>query len=169
MFQLFKVIMLERCLLTVLELIWNQRLGHKKTKLIGQRVEGCTGIAKISVQFSSGRTFTSFKLASWGGHITFVLHTAVGVNFGAYKLCKRFIYLHSFSVIITERHKEYLDSSVQSIFFILFAFINYSTKLQVIIIHLAGSPGNYFAYLKDCLKKRSKKLECKLSMAEQKY
>ena len=33
MFQLFKVIMLERCLLTVLELIWNQRLGHKKTKL----------------------------------------------------------------------------------------------------------------------------------------
>ena len=25
--------MLEKCLLTVLELIWNQRLGHKKTKL----------------------------------------------------------------------------------------------------------------------------------------
>ena len=25
--------MLENCLLTVLELIWNQRLGHKKTKL----------------------------------------------------------------------------------------------------------------------------------------
>ena len=59
-------------------------------------------------------------------------------------------------------------SSVQ---FILFAFINnyYSPKLHVIIIHLAGSPGSYFAYLKDCLKKRSKKLECKLSMAEQKY
>ena len=57
-------------------------------------------------------------------------------------------------------------SSVQ---FILFAFINYSTKLHVIIIHLAGSPGSYVAYLKDCLKKRSKKLECKLSMAEQKY
>ena len=51
----------------------------------------------------------------------------------------------------------------------LFAFINYSTKLHVIIIHLAGSPGSYVAYLKDCLKKRSKKLECKLSMAEQKY
>ena len=33
MFQLFKVIMLETCLLTVLELNWNQRLGHKKTKL----------------------------------------------------------------------------------------------------------------------------------------
>ena len=32
-FQLFKVIMFEKCLLTVLELIWNQRLGHKKTKL----------------------------------------------------------------------------------------------------------------------------------------
>ena len=48
--------------------------------------------------------------------------------------------------------------------FILFAFINYSTKLHVIIIHLAGSPGSYFAYLKDCLKKRSKKLECKLSL-----
>ena len=52
----------------------------------------------------------------------------------------------------------------------LFAFINYSTKLHVIIIvHLAGSPGSYSAYLKDCLKKRSKKLECKLSIAEQKY
>ena len=25
--------MIEKCLLTVLELIWNQRLGHKKTKL----------------------------------------------------------------------------------------------------------------------------------------
>ena len=32
-FQLFKVIMLEKYLRTVLELIWNQRLGHKKTKL----------------------------------------------------------------------------------------------------------------------------------------
>lgn len=31
-FQLFKAIMLENCLLTVLELIWNQRLGHKQTK-----------------------------------------------------------------------------------------------------------------------------------------
>ena len=56
------------------------------------------------------------------------------------------------------------------IFFIFyFPFINYSTKLQLIMIHLAGSPGSYFAYLKDCLKKRSKKLECKLSIAEQKY
>ena len=60
-------------------------------------------------------------------------------------------------------------TSLLVIQFILFAFINYSTKLHVIIIHLAGSPGSYFAYLKDCLKKRSKKLECKLSMAEQKY
>ena len=61
-------------------------------------------------------------------------------------------------------------SHVQHSFsFILFAFINYSTKLHVIIIHLADSPGSYFAYLKDCVKKRSKKLECKLSMAEQKY
>ena len=32
-FQLFKVIILEKCVLTVLELNWNQRLGHKKTKL----------------------------------------------------------------------------------------------------------------------------------------
>ena len=32
-FQLFKVIMFEKCVLTVLELNWNQRLGHKKTKL----------------------------------------------------------------------------------------------------------------------------------------
>ena len=39
----------------------------------------------------------------------------------------------------------------------------------MIIMHLAGSPGSYFAYLKDCLKEWSKKLECTLSMAEQKY
>ena len=32
-FQLFKVIILEKCVLTILELNWNQRLGHKKTKL----------------------------------------------------------------------------------------------------------------------------------------
>ena len=32
-FQLFKLIMLEKCVLTILELNWNQRLGHKKTKL----------------------------------------------------------------------------------------------------------------------------------------
>ena len=32
-FQLFKVILLEKCVLTILELNWNQRLGHKKTKL----------------------------------------------------------------------------------------------------------------------------------------
>ena len=33
LFQLFKVIMLEKCHLTVLELNWNMGLGHKKTKL----------------------------------------------------------------------------------------------------------------------------------------
>ena len=32
-FQLFKVIMLEKCVVTILELNWNQRLGHEKTKL----------------------------------------------------------------------------------------------------------------------------------------
>ena len=32
-FQLFKVIMLEKCVLTILELNWNQRSGHKWTKL----------------------------------------------------------------------------------------------------------------------------------------
>ena len=32
-FQLFKVIMFEKCVLTTLELNWNQCLGHKKTKL----------------------------------------------------------------------------------------------------------------------------------------
>ena len=33
-FQLFKVIMLEKCVLTILELNWNQGLlGHKKTKI----------------------------------------------------------------------------------------------------------------------------------------
>ena len=62
------------------------------------------------------------------------------------------------------------ESFIHSFFsFIYFAFINYCTKLKLIIIHLAGSPGSYFAYLKDCLKKRSKKLECRLSVAEQKY
>ena len=39
----------------------------------------------------------------------------------------------------------------------------------MIIMYLAGSPGSYFAHLKDCLKEWSKKLECTLSMAEQKY
>ena len=32
-FQLFKVIMFEKCVLTILKLHWNQLLGHKKTKL----------------------------------------------------------------------------------------------------------------------------------------
>ena len=32
-FYILKVIMLEKCVLTILELNWNQRLGHKKTKL----------------------------------------------------------------------------------------------------------------------------------------
>ena len=32
-FQLFKLIMLEKCVLTILELNWNQRLGNNKTKL----------------------------------------------------------------------------------------------------------------------------------------
>ena len=32
-FQLFKLIMLEKCVLTILELNWNQRLGHKSIKL----------------------------------------------------------------------------------------------------------------------------------------
>ena len=31
--QLLKLIMLEKCVLTILELNWNQRLGNKKTKL----------------------------------------------------------------------------------------------------------------------------------------
>ena len=54
-------------------------------------------------------------------------------------------------------HQRHILNSKASIVH-LFAFINYSTKLPVIIIHLAGSPGSYFAYLKDCLKKSSKKL-----------
>ena len=32
-FQLFKVIMFEKCVLTILEFNWNQRMGHKKPKL----------------------------------------------------------------------------------------------------------------------------------------
>ena len=43
---------------------------------------------------------------------------------------------------------DWLISALQfsSVQFILFAFINYSTELHVIIIHLAGSPESYFAY-----------------------
>ena len=43
--------------------------------------------------------------------------------------------------------------------------------ITIIIMHLAGSPGSYFAYLKDCLEEwsKTKKLECTLSMAEQKW
>ena len=32
-FYILKVIMLEKCVLTILELNWNQRFGHKKTKI----------------------------------------------------------------------------------------------------------------------------------------
>ena len=32
-FQSFKLLMLEKCVLTILELNWDQRWGHKKTKL----------------------------------------------------------------------------------------------------------------------------------------
>ena len=32
-FQLFKLIMLKKCVLTILELNWNKHLGHEKTKL----------------------------------------------------------------------------------------------------------------------------------------
>ena len=41
--------------------------------------------------------------------------------------------------------------------------------ITIITMHLAGSPGSYFAYLKDCLEEWSKikKLDCTLSMAEQ--
>ena len=35
-------------------------------------------------------------------------------------------------------------------------------------MHFASSPGSYFAYLKDYPKEWSRKLECKLSMAETK-
>ena len=31
-FQLFKVVMFEKCALTILELNWSQRLGHKEDK-----------------------------------------------------------------------------------------------------------------------------------------
>ena len=49
----------------------------------------------------------------------------------------------------------------------LFAFISSNIILiTILIIYLAGSPGSYFAYLKDCLKEWRKKLECTLSMAE---
>ena len=42
--------------------------------------------------------------------------------------------------------------------------------ITIIIMHLAGIPGSYFAYLKDCHEEwsKNKKLECTLSMAEQK-
>ena len=36
--------------------------------------------------------------------------------------------------------------------------------VTIIIMHLAGSPGGYFAYLKDCLEEWSKKLKKKTRM-----
>ena len=47
--------------------------------------------------------------------------------------------------------------------------MNLILLITMIIMHLAGTSGSYFAYLKDCLKEWSKKLECTLSMAERKY
>ena len=34
------------------------------------------------------------------------------------------------------------NKTINLVQFILFAFINYSTKLHIVIIHLAGSPGS---------------------------
>ena len=61
-FQLFKVIMLEKCVLTILELNWNQRFRDKKTKL-----NMCHHMLTLSTQLQSRsfyveeRTRTSSK------------------------------------------------------------------------------------------------------------
>ena len=61
-FQLIKPIMLENCVLTILWLNWNQRLGHKKTKL-----NICHHMLTSSTQLQNGsfhdveRTRTSTK------------------------------------------------------------------------------------------------------------
>ena len=61
-FQLFKLIMFEKCVLTIQELNWNQRLGHKKTKL-----NNCHHMLTLSTQLQNRsfhvveRTRTSSK------------------------------------------------------------------------------------------------------------
>ena len=41
--------------------------------------------------------------------------------------------------------------------------------ITIIIMHLAGSPGSYFAYSKDCLEEWSKKIKKKIIENETKY
>ena len=62
--------MLEKCVLTILELNWNQRLGHKKTKL-----NICHHMLTSSTQLQSrsfhvvGRTITSSKCQKMKMHV----------------------------------------------------------------------------------------------------
>ena len=70
-FQLFKLIVLEKCVLTILDLRWNQRLGHKKTKL-----NICHHMLTSSTQLQSKsfhvveRTRTSSKCQKkWNMHV----------------------------------------------------------------------------------------------------
>ena len=67
---LFKVNMLERCLLTVLELIWNQRMGHKKTKL-----NICHHMLTSSTQLQN-RSFSSSNMQICGVYVAVVIVVA---------------------------------------------------------------------------------------------
>ena len=61
-FQLFNVILLEKCVPTILELNWNQRLGHRKTKLniCHHMLTSCTQLQNRSFHVVE-RTRTSSK------------------------------------------------------------------------------------------------------------
>ena len=65
-FQLFKLIMFEKCVLSIMELNWNQRLGHEKTNL-----NICHHILTSSTQLQNRsfhvveRTRTSIKCQKW--------------------------------------------------------------------------------------------------------
>ena len=61
-FQLFTVVVLEKCALTILELNWNQRLEQKKTKLniYHHMLRSFTQLQNMSFHVA-GRTTTSTK------------------------------------------------------------------------------------------------------------
>ena len=61
-FQLVKLIMLEKSVLTILELNWNQRLGHEKTKLnIGHHILASSTQLQNKSSHVVERTRTSTK------------------------------------------------------------------------------------------------------------
>ena len=106
--------------------------------------------------FSAGGVNVSTPYEAASSSTTTGVHEAAtpGVNQQTSEFCGLYCNQVTLRIVYSPLQNSREFSSVQ---FILFAFINYSTKLHIIIIHMAGSPGSYFAYLKDCLKKRSKK------------